>query len=150
MKKACRGMTWDEYFLTMAATAALKSKDRSTKVGAIIVGPDHEVISTGFNGFPRGIDDNLEKRHARPAKYSWTVHAEKNSIYNAAMHGSATRGCTMYITGLPPCASCARAIIQAGIVAVVVHENKISDHYKEECLFAADMLKEAGITLKSI
>ena len=65
-------MNWDEYFLAMCQLVASKSKDRSTKVGAIIVGPDNEIVSTGYNGFPRGINDDIKERHERPLKYKFT------------------------------------------------------------------------------
>ena len=76
-------MNWDQYFFDIVNVVKEKSKDRSTKVGAIIVGPDQGVRSTGFNGFPRGVNDNVDARHERPAKYLYTEHAERNAIYNA-------------------------------------------------------------------
>ena len=79
--------SWDEYFLTLCDAVALKSKDRSTKLGCVIVGVGHEVRSTGYNGFPRGVNDNVDARHQRPEKYKWTEHAERNAIYNAARCG---------------------------------------------------------------
>ncbi len=115
-----REKSWDTYFINMAMHVATKSKDRSTVVGAIIVGPDHEIRSTGYNGFPRGVDDDIDSRHERPEKYSWTEHAERNAIYNAARVGIATKGCTMYINWEPsPCDDCSRAIVQSGITTVI-------------------------------
>lgn len=112
--------TWDEYFIRIAHLVAQKSKDRSTKVGAVIVGPDREIRSTGFNGFPRGVNDYAEERHGRPAKYDWTVHAEANAIVNSARHGAATKDCTLYLNWEPyPCAECAKLISNSGIVLVV-------------------------------
>lgn len=113
-------MDWDEFFLGLAEHVSIKSKDRSTKVGAVIVGPDNEVLSLGWNGFPRGVGDDPEwydNRYNRPDKYEWTEHAERNAIFNAARHGIALRGSTMYTTHAP-CASCARAIVQSGITSV--------------------------------
>lgn len=110
--------TWDEYFIRMAFLVASKSKDTSTKVGAVIVGPDHEVRSTGYNGFPRKVKDDVLERLERPEKYLWVVHAEQNAIYNAARVGIATNGCTMYLNW-EPCSICAGAIIQAGIIEIV-------------------------------
>jgi dCMP deaminase len=117
--------TWDALFVELARTYARKSKDESTRVGAVIVGPDHDQRAGGFNGLPRGVVDDPVRfpwsasRHRRPEKYSWYEHAERNAIYNAARAGVATGGCTMYVAGGPPCADCARAVIQAGIVEVV-------------------------------
>src|SRR3972149_4666305 len=106
-------MKWPEFFFALAALAAKKSKDRSTKIGAVVVGPDNEVRSLGYNGFPRGINDDVEERHRRPAKYLWSEHAERNAIYNAVRAGICLRGCTMYVHS-HPCVDCARAIIQSG------------------------------------
>jgi dCMP deaminase len=142
--------SWDKYFIDMARFVATKSKDRSTKVGCVIVGPDREIVSTGFNGFPRGIDDNVEERHERPAKYLWTEHSERNCIYNAARIGVSTRACSMYMES-PPCADCARAIIQAGITTVVVSTNNPfanKPDWKESIDFAIKMLEEAGVMIR--
>jgi len=81
--------TWNRYFLDLAALAATRSKDHSTKVGAVIVDTMRNVIATGYNGFPAGINDDLEERHQRPMKYFYTVHAEENAILSAARRGAA-------------------------------------------------------------
>lgn len=113
-------MDWDDYFIRLAFLISEKSKDRSAKIGAVIVGPDNEIRTTGFNGFPRGVDDSVEERHQRPMKYQYTEHGERNAILNAARHGAALRGCRMYLNWEPyPCPDCARAVIQAGIVEVI-------------------------------
>src|ERR1700739_3518019 len=78
---------WDRRFMVLAASIGSWSKDRSAKTGCVIVGPDRLIRSTGFNGFVRGVDDEVAARHERPAKYSWTEHAERNGIYNAARLG---------------------------------------------------------------
>lgn len=88
-------------------------------MGAVIVGEDRTPGPNGYNGFPRTIDDERVARHARPAKYLWTEHAERNAIYNAARVGVAVKGCTIYVTHMP-CTDCAPAIIQVGIKRVVV------------------------------
>lgn len=143
--------TWDEYYLGMAELVAQKSKDRSTKVGAVIVGPDNEVRSTGFNGFPRGIDDDIDERHERPAKYMWTEHSERNAIYNAARVGIPTKGCTMYLNFEPqPCSDCTRAVIQAGIIKIVGTDESFTGkgkHWVNNLSEASIMLKEAGIEI---
>jgi len=142
-------MKWDEFFIKMADFVAQKSKDRMTKIGAVIVGPHHEVRSIGFNGFPRGVDDDIAARHLRPAKYLWTEHAERNAIYNAARMGTSLQGCTIYITS--PCSDCARAIIQAGIVKVVARPyppgkgmGEMSE-WTENFATGLVMLQEAGV-----
>ena len=73
---------WDEYFMKMAEHVKTKSKDRSTQVGAVIVGEGHVVLSVGYNGFPRGVNDDIDSRYERPAKYMWTEHAERNAIFS--------------------------------------------------------------------
>ena len=108
-------MNWDHYFLTIAKTVAAKSKD-TTKVGCVIVGEDKQILSTGWNGLARGVEE-LPERLERPAKYQWTTHSESNAIANAARSGVRLKGATLYCTH-HPCASCAGLMIQAGIQCV--------------------------------
>jgi dCMP deaminase len=90
---------WDERFMLLAHQIARWSKERGRRVGAVIVGPDKEIRSTGFNGLPRGVRDDVEARHCREtgAKYLWSSHAERNAIYNAARIGVSLKGCVMYV-----------------------------------------------------
>jgi dCMP deaminase len=96
-------MRWVEYFQNLAHQVKLKSKDERTQIGAVIVGKDKEIVSTGYNSFPRGIKDNVKERQERPEKYFWFEHAERNAIYNAARIGVSTKGCTMYLSCGIPC-----------------------------------------------
>jgi dCMP deaminase len=142
---------WDGRFIGLAREIAKWSKDRSTQVGAVIVGEDKTPGPYGFNGFPRFIDDEAEHRHARPTKYQWTEHAERNAIYNAARVGMALKGCTMYVTHVP-CADCARAIVQVGITRVVVDGASLVDagfaeRWDESAEITREMLNEAGVAL---
>ena len=105
---------WDHYYLEICKVVAQRSKDPNTQIGCVIVGPAHEIRSTGYNSFPRGIRDDLTERLERPAKYLWIEHAERNAIFAAARAGLATAGATLIAT-FHPCADCARAIVQAGI-----------------------------------
>jgi dCMP deaminase len=130
----------------MVRLAASKSKDTSTKIGAVIVGKSHEVRSLGYNGMPRGADDNNPARHERPLKYRWFEHGERNAIYNAARVGIPTDGCTMY-TNAPPCTDCARAIVQAGIAEVVV-EHESPPHWQADCAIGKEILAEGGVQLR--
>lgn len=147
--------TWDEYFMSMVFFISNKSKDASTKIGAVIVDPkSHAIISTGYNDLPRGCDHAPEDRHERPEKYKWYEHAERNSIYNAARIGAKTEGCIMYTNGIP-CADCARGVIQAGITEVVVSKNWGEVQASAQSLewdYIRDlipvMLKEAGVALR--
>jgi len=79
-------MNWQEYFLGIAEQVKLKSKDESTQVGAVIVGKGHEILSTGYNSFPRGLDDSRPERQERPHKYPYFEHAERNAIYLSLIH----------------------------------------------------------------
>ena len=69
-------MNWTNYFLNIAEAVKEKSKDQRTKIGAVIVGKDNEIVSTGYNSFPRGIDDDVEERQQRPEKYFWFAIAQ--------------------------------------------------------------------------
>lgn len=139
--------SWDRYFVDMAVLVSARSKDRSTQVGAVIV-RDQTVISTGYNGFPRGVDDEVDERHERPAKYLWTCHAEENAILNASRIGASTQGSTIYVTPLGCCARCARGIHQAGITRVVVHQSEHRDDWGDDQLVAEEIFQEAGIQLQ--
>ena len=141
---------FDTYMLQMAMLASSRSKDPSTKVGAIIVGPDREIRSTGYNGFPRKVKD-LKERWERPEKYNWVVHAELNAILNAARIGVSVRNCTLYqpYDALPCATHCMPAIIQAGIGIIVTGHIPFPGkgkgvHYDVD-VNAEVMMQEAGI-----
>lgn len=144
---------WDTYFLGLAFYVSVKSKDPSTKCGCILIGDKHQVVSTGYNGLPRGLDDDVEDRKERPAKYHWFEHAERNAIYNASLNGLVTKGCTAYITA-PPCSDCARAIVQSGIIKIVtptphsLSSKEASSRWRESLEVSKEMLKEANIIWK--
>lgn len=138
--------TWDQMFLAIAKDAAKRSKDPSTQVGAVIVGPDNEVRSIGYNCFPRGADDGAPGRLERPTKYKWLEHAERNAIYNAARVGVPLKGCRMYVSWVP-CSDCARAIIQSGITELVVEDLSIPERWRADFLVSLPMLREAGIRI---
>lgn len=133
---------WDHRFLTLAAHIAGWSKDPSTQVGCVLVGPDKEILTTGFNGLPRGIvDDPI--RMERPAKYLWTSHAEENAVAHAARIGVSLKGCTAYVTHCP-CSRCARSLIQAGAKRVVFGTGATSMP-ADEFHVASEMFEEAGV-----
>lgn len=137
---------WDERFMQMAVQVASWSKDRSRKVGCVIVGPNREIRSVGYNGFPRGVDDDVESRHKRPAKYSFVTHAEANSCFNAARVGISLEWCTAYVPWFP-CAGCAGALVQSGIVELVY--GQVPDfndpQWGEEFKIAFTILEEAEV-----
>jgi len=110
----------DLLWIDLAQRISLESKDRSTKVGCVLVSEDNTVLSTGWNGFPRGVKDDIDDRHDRPAKYEWTEHAERNAVFNAARYGIKIKGATAYLNWEPyPCTECMRALAQSGIVRIV-------------------------------
>ena len=143
-------MRWVEYFYNIAEQVKEKSKDNRTKIGAVIVGKDKEIVSTGYNSFPRGIDDWKLERQERPEKYFWFEHAERNAIYNAARIGVSTKGCTMYLTCGMVCADCARAIINAGIVRIFLKRGggAKSDKWIESAARSEMMFEEAGVSVQ--
>ncbi len=143
-------MKWVEYFYKIADQVKEKSKDSRTKIGAVIVGKDKEIVSTGYNSFPRGIEDNKKERQERPEKYYWFEHAERNAIYNAALIGVSTKGCTMYLTCGIPCADCARGIINAGISKVFIMKEggAQSKKWEESANRSREMFNEAGVKIE--
>ncbi len=137
-------ISWDEYFMSVALLASMRSKDPNTQVGACIVGEDKRIISTGYNGFPRGCSDDEFpwNRDGEETKYPYVVHAELNAILNAG--GRNLNGSKLYVA-LFPCNECAKAIIQAGIKEVVY----LSDKYDgtPSVLASKRMLRAAGVKL---
>ena len=144
---------WDAYYLSVCKVVASRSKDPNTQVGCVIVGPSHEIRSTGYNSFPRGIRDDVPERLERPAKYLWIEHAERNAICNAARSGTSTEGCTIYVD-LMPCMDCARAIVQAGIRQVVVSAERMrqysSAYYDEHFRMVEVLFGEAGVKVRRV
>lgn len=130
---------WDIRFLEMAGLVSSWSKDPSTRVGATIVDDKKRIVSVGFNGSPRGVEDSDQ----RAIKLLRTIHAEPNALHFA---NRSVEGCTIYVTH-PPCANCAAHIIQRGIVRVVCNSpsedflSRWGDNYNE----ALKMFREAEV-----
>ena len=139
---------WDERFMALAEHVGSWSKDRGRQVGCAIVAPDNTVVAIGYNGFPRGLDDDNEERHSRPAKYLWTEHAERNAIYAAARKGTPIVGCRMYLPWFP-CADCARGIVQVGLVEVIGRQPELSDpRWGPDFKVSLELLEEAGVSIR--
>ena len=136
--------SWSKYLYAFAITAAMRSKDPNTQVGAVLVDEENHIIATGYNGFPPGIEET-EARWKRPDKYRRVIHAEMNAIGWAARKGISTVGATLYCTHFP-CnqVGCARLIIAAGIKHIVAGQppNGWDDDHK----FAKELFDEAGVT----
>lgn len=137
---------WDFRFLTLAMHIGSWSKDPSTKVGAVIVDQQRRIVSTGYNGFPRGVLDTQKRLKNRKQKYGCTIHAEMNAILFAQRN---LTGCTIYTTPFQPCSNCAAAIIQVGIVRVVTFptSEELAERWKDSIELAKQMLGEAGVQL---
>ena len=135
---------WDARWLEIAGVVSTWSKDPSTKIGAIAV-KDKRLVSTGYNGFPRGIQDYDDRWNNREEKYKYVVHAEMNCIYNANYHNQSLKGSTMYIVGLPVCHECAKGIIQAGVVRVVAEFKDAPLKWARSTEITEKMFKEAGV-----
>ena len=130
-------ISWDEYFMGIAMLAAKRSKDPNTQVGACIVSPDNIIISTGYNGMPKGCSDDEYpwEREGADTKYPYVTHGEMNAILN--YRGGSLEGTKLYVS-LFPCNECAKAIIQAGIKRVVYGEQyRLEDGIR--------LLEKAGI-----
>lgn len=138
---------WDERYLSLAKEVSTWSKDPSTQVGAVTVGSKKEVLSQGFNGFPRGIDDTDERYNHKETKYKFVVHAEMNAIYNATYSGASLDGATLYVYGLPVCSECAKGIIQVGIKKIIIEKCKELDNWNDSVKFSKKMFDEAGVQL---
>lgn len=146
-------MQWHEYFFKLVSVIKLKSKDRSTKVGCVIVGPHNEIISTGFNGLPIGVPEYSE-RQVRKVRYLYYEHSERNAVYLAARRGVSLEGAKIYLEWFP-CADCARAIIQSGIIEVWIdgrkydpfHPTATDKRWAESIAASKEMLHEAKVMI---
>ena len=115
-----------------------------------MVGEDREIRSTGFNGFPRGIEDDAERLEDRAQKYPLICHAEENAIMHAARIGISLKSNTAYVTW-PPCSRCTRSLIQAGISEVVYPAGiDIPERWEEDLEIALGMMEEAGISVRQV
>jgi dCMP deaminase len=144
-------MDWIEYFIRKAELTAQKSKDPSTKTGVVLVGTDRVELTSGFNGFPRGVLDDVARYEHRPTKYKMITHAETNAIYNAARYGISVRKADMFTSfGPSTCQECAKAIIQAGISRVIgrcIEEDFAEGRWNETIQIGIKMLREANVGL---
>jgi len=140
--------SWDMYFMRLAAEVATKSKDPSTKFGAVIV-KEKRPILFGYNGLPPKVYDSAERLNT-DNKYLWTVHAETNAIACAAKYGIATNHSTLYI-GAWPCPTCAGIIVSAGIEEIVLHRPSVeifSQDPKWNNAISKEMFEEAGVKVR--
>jgi len=137
---------WDCRFLALAKHISEWSKDPSTQVGSVAV-KDRRILATGYNGFPRGVQDSDLRLHNRDQKLLRTVHAEANIVAQAAQSGTTLTNATVYIWPFLPCNACCSLLIQAGITRIVVPDLEIPERWHESFTTSKEMLKEAAIAL---
>lgn len=147
MLKRTNYINWDEYFMGIALLSAQRSKDPNTQVGCCIATQDNIIVSVGYNGLPRGCDDDNypwgREGEYQNTKYPYVVHAELNAILNAG--GRNLNGCKLYVA-LHPCENCAKAIIQSGIKEVIYLSDKYAHTVEHQV--SKRMLRDAGISCR--
>lgn len=123
-------ISWDEYYMSMAKVCAMRSKDPSSQVGAVIVSKDNRVLSIGYNGAPNGFNDNdfpwARSGNTLNTKYAFVCHAEMNAISNFNGDKNKLNGAKIYVT-LFPCNECSKLIVQNGIKEVIYACDKYKD-----------------------
>ena len=147
-----RSEEWHKRYLGLAREVASWSKDPSRKIGAVAVGQKGQVLAQGYNGFPRGINDDEFRLMDRETKYKYVVHAEMNLIYNATYNGVSLDGSTVYVTGLPVCSECAKGLIQVGVKQVIMDAKDADrdDFWAKSFELTTSMFGEAGVIWKAI
>ncbi len=147
--------SWHTLWMSMCYLVSMKSKDPSTKVGCVIIGEENNLLSIGYNGPPRGMNDRNPQNFMRPHKYLIFEHGERNAIYNAGRNGTPLLGSTLYITWVP-CSDCARGVIQTGVKSVIIHKQGMTAYrmsregedihsWEESCDMALSMFDECGV-----
>lgn len=133
--------SWSFWFISLAQFVSYRSRDPSTRVGAVIARPDNTVASIGYNDFPRGISHQPQRYTDRDFRLKAMVHAERNAILNAH---EPLAGCRLFTT-FHPCSECAKEIIQSGIRCIVIRDRLVPDRWKEDMDFSRALLREAGV-----
>jgi dCMP deaminase len=147
-------MTWDELYFNMIQQYKMKSKDPSSKFACLVVAKDNSIKASGFNGFPRGVNDSKERYDDRKTKYLYVVHAEANAIASAAKAGVSLENCFIYIDTFP-CSSCTKLIIQSGISQIIlngdseIHNNlEFQTRWSEDIEVTTNMCNESGVEIR--
>jgi dCMP deaminase len=146
-------MDWHEYFFSLIPVLASKSKDPSSKVSCIFVGKNNEILATGFNGFPIGVNDDPARYNDRETKYLYVVHSEINAICIAARNGISLEGSTLYLEWYP-CNECTKAIISVNCKKIIINTKskqyndiELQKRWKTKTDISLTMLKEAGVEI---
>lgn len=140
---------WDSYWMKMAYLVSERSKDCRTKIGTVLV-RNNNLISSGYNNFPRKVKDLPERYQNRETKYKFVAHSEANSVTTAARLGVSTLDSTCYTFGIP-CNECAKILIQGGIKEIVCHKqwpNMTHSIWEESIQISQIMFKETGINIR--
>lgn len=142
--------TWDLYWLKMAYLVAERSKDPRTKIGTVLV-KDNNIVSSGYNNFPRKVLDLQERYEHRETKYKFICHSEENAVLNAARIGASTMNSICYTMAFP-CSECTKMLIQAGVEEIVLHSKypTLSGVWSESRLLSNMMLREAEIPIRLV
>lgn len=138
-------ISWEEYFMGVAYMSGMRSKDPNTQVGACIVSDDNKILSMGYNGLPKGCDDDAfpwvrDNQNPLENKYFYSTHSELNAILN--YRGGSLEGAKIFVT-LFPCNECAKAIIQCGIRKIIYADDKYAD--TPAVIASKKMLEAAGV-----
>lgn len=144
-------LSWDSYFMGVAALSSMRSKDPNTRVGACIVNPENRIVGIGYNGFPLGCSDHIlpwEKVGNRQSdtKYMYVIHAEQNAILNASRDLS---GHKLYVT-LFPCNECAKMIIQSKVSKVVYLKANDREDCIDSIVASKRMFDLSGVTYEQL
>lgn len=148
-----RTTKWPIRFMNMAKMVSTWSKDPSSKIGAVAVNDERNILATGYNGFPKGIADTDDRLNDRDEKYPRIVHAEMNALMNALYNGVSLKGATLYVYGLPVCSDCTKCVIQAGVKSLWIMlpsdstPEKWTDMWNRQSM---PMLMEAGVDINGL
>lgn len=137
-----------QYFKLAKYQAQLFSKDPNKKVGCIILAPESlQILSCGYNGLPRNINESVSERWQRPLKLKWCEHSERNALYNACRSGTALENAIAVVT-FYPCADCARGLIQSGIKTIVTLKPDFEhERWGEDFKISQEMFGEVGMNM---
>jgi dCMP deaminase len=138
---------WVPRWFQLAKLVSSWSKDPSTKIGAVFVSPEMQVLSMGWNGFPRNIKDSQERLENRELKYKFIVHAEMNAIYNATHNGISLNNSYLFVYGLPVCASCSLGVVQVGTKRIYQAFSHDRPEWLKSAETSAEVFREAGILI---
>lgn len=144
-------ISWDEFFMRTAIAAQLRSKDPNTQVGACIADTNHRILSVGYNGTPRGLNDDDFPWGASDDplydKHSYVIHAEANAVLNYRGSLKDMQGATVYVT-LFPCHECAKLLVQVGIGEVVYLDDKYAGELDN--LISKRILNTCGVAYRQV